>query len=140
MNTKTEQIYEELKREYGEYKVPDKYLRDFAEELYNHVFEEKGSLVEVMALVDTFEDILAQDDIDIDIPQECYIFDDIIDMLDENSESAERLYKTFLQYNDFGVFRLLMTAYSEWLTKDQKKEIMKIAMGLFDKTLMKPYL
>ena len=138
--TKTEQIYEELKREYGEYSIPNKYLRKFAKELYNYVFEEKGSLVQVMALVDTFEIGLLDDDIEVDISQGWFIFNDIVHMLDANSKNAERLYETFLEFNDFDVFELLMTTYSKWLTEDQKKEIMEIAMGHFDKTLMKRFL
>ena len=140
MKTKTEQIYEELKREYGEYSIPNKYLREFAKELYNYVFEEKGSLVQVMALVDTFEIGLLDDDIEVDISQGWFVFNDIVHILDVNSENAERLYKTFLEFNDFDVFELLMTTYSEWLTEDKKKEIMEIAMGHFDKTLMKRFL
>ena len=140
MNTKTEQIYETLQSAYNEYNVPDEDLRNFAEELYDQVFEEKGSLVEVVTMVNFFENDLSDRGIKIDIPWGDYIFSDIIHMLNENSENAERLYETFLEFNDFDVFELLMTTYSEWITEDKKKEIMEIAMGLFDKTLMEPYI
>ena len=140
MNTKKEEIYEMLKFAYREDNVPDEDLRYFAEELYDHVFVYKGSFVEVMTMVNFFEDDLSDEGIIIDSQNDWYIFDEMVNMLDENSENAERLYKTFLEFNDFDVFELLMTTYSEWLTEDKKKEIMEIAMGHFDKTLMKRFL
>ena len=140
MNTKKEEIYEMLKFAYREDNVPDEDLRYFAEELYDHVFVYKGSFVEVMMMVNFFENDLSDEGIIIDIPNECYIFTQMVNMLDENSENAERLYETFLEFNDFDVFELLMTTYSEWLTEDQIREIKEIAMGFFDKTLIKPYI
>lgn len=140
MNTKAEQIYEILKRNYETYDVPDEDLRDFAEQLHCHVFKEKGSLMQIVALVDYFESVLEQDDIKIDISQAFYVFSDVMDILDENSENAERLYKTFLEFRDFNLFALLMKRYKKWLTDDKKKEVMKIAVGEFDKTLLERYL
>lgn len=140
MNTKKEEIYEMLKFAYEEDNVPDKDLRYFAEELYDHVFVEKGSLVAVTALVEIFEDNLSDDGIKIDIPNDCYIFTEMVRMLDRNSKNAQRLYKTFLECNDFDVFELLMTTYRKWLTEDQIREIKEIAMGFFDKTLIKPHI
>ena len=139
MNTKTEQIYEELKREYGEYSIPNKYLREFAKELYNYVFEEKGSLVQVMALVDTFEIGLLDDDIEVDISQGWFVFNDIVHILDVNSENAERLYKTFLEFRDYDVFELLINRCWEWLTDDKKRQVMEIAKGEFDKAIIKDF-
>ncbi len=140
MNTKKEEIYEMLKFAYREENVPDEDLRYFAEELYDHVFVYKGSFVEVMTMVYFFENDLSDEGIIIDISNECYIFDEMVRMLDENSENAERLYNTFFEINSLEVFELLMTTYSEWLTEDQIKEIKETAMGFFDNTLIKRFL
>lgn len=139
MNSKTKQIYQCLKSDYEGTAVPDGDLRFFAEELYYHVFKAKGSLVEVMLLVDKFESDLLSDGIDFGISQECFIFGDIVNLLDINGKNAQRLYNTFLEFRDFGVFTLLMSDYGGWLTADQKREVLKIAMGEFDKTLMEDY-
>lgn len=66
-----------------------------------------------MALADTFEIGLSDDDIDVDISQAWYLFNDIVNMLDANSENAERLYKVFLEFRDYNVFELLMNRFRE---------------------------
>lgn len=140
---KLNSVYSALKSEYKDWNISDSDLRNFAESLYDHVFVQKGRLLEIFVFVSNFEEMIMWNDGDNDnneyISNECYVFDDMIDLIDACKENTERLYNTFLEFRDPNLFSTLMTKFDEWLTNEQKEELMSIARGEFDKIIWDMY-
>ena len=141
---KLDLIFSELKDTYTDWRVcvvPEKDLYQFAEELYHYVFESKKRLLTVMELTSNFERYYIEKNGKHGNcrTNEYYVFFSVMEFLDHNEENAQRLYETFLEFNDIGVFSTLMDYYYEWLTKEQIEKLMSIARGAFDKFVWEPY-
>ena len=141
---KLDLIFSALKDDYDGWEalgVSDGDLYDLAEELYDLIYVDKGSLCEIMNIAYCFEQEFVDEDSEKNgfYSNEWYVFSSMIDLLDHNEENAKRLYETFLKFHDIGVFNTLMIWYDEWLTKEQRKEIMSIARGAFDKIIWEDY-
>lgn len=108
--------------------------------LYDHVFVECGSLNEVFCIVMEFEQEQHDMGNTIDYSKEYYIFSAVINMLNVDNANAQRLYESFLEYNDIGVFDLLMGIDEKFLSAEQRRRVLDIAKDTFEKPLWENYI
>ena len=71
--------------------------------------------------------------------RQCIIYLQIINQLDINEENAKRLYESFICYHDCQAFSYLMNEYEEWLTQEQRDEILSIAREVFIESVWEDY-
>lgn len=76
----------------------------------------------------------------IDYSKEYYIFSAVINMLNVDNANAQRLYESFLEYNDIGVFDLLMGIDEKFLSAEQRRRVLDIAKDTFEKPLWENYI
>jgi len=124
-------VYAMLKVNYSDCIVKDDDLRWFAAILNDSVFVEKCDLDEIFNIVYECEEYMRGEGAVIEVRQQYSIYGDIIQYLDCNEENAKRLYECFLWFNDPLAFGLLMGKYKEWITPQQRLEILSIACECF---------
>ena len=108
-------------------------IRSYAKALYESAFDNVNELDDIIAVITEYEsdyDIAGKNS------QFYYVFHDVINMLEDGAEVANRLYNCFMyRYEDFSLFTKLMHN-AEWLTKEQYNEAMSRAQKIFDTELL----
>lgn len=131
---KIEAIKKVLKNKYKG-KMPEQTVNEFANDLYESVFVEQHDFDDIPAIVCGYESEANIED------SEWYnIFGSMIDLLDNNEETAKRLYKSFMyDFDSLDTFIKLINENAEYLSKEQLSEVKEKAIGLFDKNLLEWY-
>lgn len=132
-------VYSILKDEYKDCDISNDDIMEFAQQLNESVFVENCDLNDILILVYEFEEAMRAEGAIIDIGRQCIIYLQIINYLDVNEENAKRLYESFICYHDCQAFSLLMNEYEEWLTQEQRDEILTIAHGVFIESVWEDY-
>ncbi len=132
-------VYSILKDEYSDCNISDEDIRWFAVVLNDRVFVENCDLNDILAIVYNFEEAMRAKGAIIEIGRQCIIYLQIINQLDINEENAKRLYESFICYHDCQAFSYLMNEYEEWLTQEQRDEILSIAREVFIESVWEDY-
>lgn len=132
-------ILDILKDVYEDCNISDDDFTWFAKQLNEYVFVEKCRLNDILVLAYDFEEYMRSEGVVIDVGRQCAIYDRIIEYLDVNEENSKRLYDSFLEYRDCQAFSCLMNEFSEWLTKEQREEILAIAREEFIESVWEDY-
>lgn len=132
-------VYWMLKDVYIDCNIHNEDIVRFAIYLNNYIFIENGDLTEILSIVYDFEEAMRNRGAVIDIGRQCSIYDRIINCLAMNEENAKRLYESFLCYHDCQAFSLLMNEYEEWLSQEQRDEILSIAREVFIECVWEDY-
>lgn len=133
-------VYGMLKDEYSDCDISDEDIRWFADELNDYVFVENCDLNDILAIVYNFEEAMRGKGAVIEVGRQCCIYEQIINNLELNEENAQRLYESFLFYRDCQAFSYLMNEYEEWITPEQRAEILSIARECFIEEVWERYL
>lgn len=139
MEGKLEIVEEILESEYKDFGISDDDIMQFAKRLNNYIFVKNGRLNDILFIVYNFEEAMREKGAVIQIGRQCRIYDRIINLLNMNEENAERLYESFLGYQDVLAFSFLMNEFEEWITKEQREEILSIAREVFIECVWKDY-
>lgn len=132
-------LYSILKDEYKDCDISDGNIMEFAQQLNESVFVENCDLNDILILVYEFEEEMRAEGAIIDVGRQCIIYLQIINYLDVNEENAKRLYESFVCYHDCQAFSLLMNEYEEWLSQEQRDEILSIAREVFIESVWEDY-
>lgn len=132
-------IYNILKDDYIDCDIPENELRDFAEDLYESVFDDDGDLNDILTMVYYFEEQMKAEGATIEVGKQCVIYEEILRGLDRNEATAKRLYDSFLSYQDLLAFSLLMDTYDCWLTKEERDNVLEIAKRSFIEFVWEDY-
>lgn len=132
-------VYGILKDEYKDCDISDDDIMQCAQRLNDDVFVENCDLNDILNLVYEFEEAMRAKGAIIEIGRQCIIYLQIINHLDINEENAKRLYESFICYHDCQAFSYLMSEYEEWLTQEQRDEILSIARDVFIESVWKDY-
>lgn len=132
-------IYGILKEEYKDCDISDDDIMQFAQQLNNYVFVENCDLNDILILVYEFEEAMRARGAIIEVGRQCIIYLQIINYLDINEENAKRLYESFVCYHDCQAFSYLMNEYEEWITPEQREEILAIARDVFIESVWEDY-
>lgn len=132
-------VYGILKDEYKDCDISDDDIIQFAHQLNESVFVENCDLNDILNIVYEFEEAMRSKGAKIEIGRQCIIYLQIINYLDINEENAKRLYESFICYHDCQAFSYLMNEYEEWLTQEQRNEILSIARDVFIESVWKDY-
>lgn len=124
-------IYGIIKDEYADCGVAAEYAFGLAEEIYGAVFKDGENLNAVLSYVYEFEECMRLKGVKIGCGRQCVIFDGVVRLLDINANNAKRLYESFEWYRDVLVFDLLMNEYEEFLTKEQRENLLETARETF---------
>lgn len=128
-----------LKDEYKDCDISSTDITLFAKQLNNQVFVEDCDLNDILFMVYNFEEAMRSKGVVIDIGRQCCIYTCIINILEINEENAKRLYESFLGYHDCQAFTYLMNEFEEWITKEQREEILSIAREMFIESVWEDY-
>lgn len=128
-----------IKDEYKDCDISNEDIISFAKYLNNQVFIEDCDLNDILFMVYNFEESMRDEGVVIDIGRQCCIYDCIINILEINEENAKRLYESFLGYHDCQAFSYLMNEFEEWITKEQREEILSIAREMFIESVWEDY-
>lgn len=132
-------VYGILKDEYKDCNLSDEGIMQFAQWLKHYVFVKNCNLNDILIIVHEFEEAMRAKGAIIEIGRQCIIYLQIINHLDINEENAKRLYESFLGYHDCQVFSYLMNEYEEWITQEQREEIISIAREVFIESVWEDY-
>lgn len=132
-------LYGILKDEYKDCDISDGNIMEFAQQLNESVFDENCDLNDILILVYEFEEAMRAEGAVIEVGRQCIIYLQIINYLDVNEENAKRLYESFVCYHDCQAFSLLMNEYEEWLSQEQRNEILSIAREVFIESVWEDY-
>ena len=132
-------VYGILKDEYKDCAISDEDIMQFAQQLNEYVFVENCDLNDILIIVYEFEEAMRAKGVIIEIGRQCIIYLQIINQLDINEENAKRLYESFICYHDCQAFSYLMNEYEEWLTQEQRDEILSIAREVFIESVWEDY-
>lgn len=132
-------VYNILKDEYKDCNISDEDVRRFAVQLNNYAYIENYDLNDILLIVYEFEESMRAKGAIIEVGRQCSIYEKIVRYLDRTAANAKRLYESFLFYRDCLVFDFLMNEYEEWLTKEQRAEILSIAREVFIESVWKDY-
>lgn len=125
---KIEAIKKVLKVQY-EGRMSEQTLNEFANNLYESVFVEQYDFDDIPAIVIEYET-----DAGIEDSEWYYIFSNIIDLLDNNEETAKRLYNNFMnEFECLDTFVKLVNENAEYLGKEQLLKVKEKGFDLFDK-------
>lgn len=132
-------VYAILKDEYKDCDISDEDIMQFAQQLNDYVFVENCDLNDILILVYEFEEVMRDKGVIIEVGRQCVIYLQIINHLDINEENAKRLYESFIGYHDCQAFSYLMNEYEEWITQEQREEILSIAREVFIESVWEDY-
>lgn len=132
-------VYGILKDEYNDCEISDRDLMWFARQLNDYIFVENCDLNDILIIVYEFEEAMRDKGVIINTGKQCLIYLQIINHLDINEENAKRLYESFICYHDCQAFNYLMNEYEEWLTREQRDEILSIAREVFIESVWEDY-
>lgn len=132
-------ILKEVDEDYAEYNVTNEDKVRLAMELYDSIFVKGEDLNQIFCIVGEFEQEQQYDGKEIDVSPECVIFSAIVNALKVDKFNAQRLYDSFLEYNEVGVFGLLMSVYDQFLSDEQRQNVLQIAKGTFDDVVLDGY-
>ena len=128
-----------VKDEYDDCDISDEDLLNFARRLNRDYFAGDDDLNGILNDVYYFEEAMRAKGAVIEVGRQCSIYDRIINYLDVNEKNAKRLYESFMGYHDCQAFIYLMNEYEEWITKEQRKEILDIAREMFIESVWEDY-
>ncbi|MCM1439801.1 MAG: ASCH domain-containing protein [Roseburia sp.] len=132
-------VYGILKEEYKDCDISDDDIMQFAQQLNDYVFVENCDLNDILILVYEFEEAMRDKGAIIEVGRQCIIYLQIINHLDINEENAKRLYESFVCYHDCQAFSYLMNEFEEWITPEQRDEVLSIARGVFIESVWEDY-
>ena len=132
-------VYSILKDEYKDCNISDDDIMQFAQQLNESVFVENCDLNDILILAYEFEEAMRGKGAIIEVGRQCIIYLQIINHLDINEENAKRLYESFVCYHDCQAFSFLMNEYEEWLSQEQRDEILSIAREVFIESVWEDY-
>lgn len=132
-------VLSEVKAEYDDCNISDEDLLNFARRLNRDYFVGDDELNGILNDVYRFEEAMRAKGANIEVGRQCSIYERIINNLDVNEKNAERLYESFMGYHDCQAFSYLMNEYEEWITKEQRKEILDIAREVFIESVWEDY-
>ena len=128
---KLERIRQILSEEYDG-KMTEKDIKAFAKDLHLSVFECKFGLDDVFAIVDEYEERAKIED-----KRWYYVFCARIDLLDNNEETAERLYESFMyQFDILEIFIKLYFENGSYISRKKLNEAKKKAFETFDNEIL----
>lgn len=133
-NLKIEQIAQILKDKYED-KLSDETLYAFAEDLYDSLFVCKYGLDDIFAIIFEYES-----EIELDFSESYYVFSELIDLLENNEETACRLYDSFM--NDFDCLDTFVKLYNEnaeFISAEELAKAKEKAFGTFDRITLELY-
>ena len=133
-NDKLEKIREILKAEY-EGKMSETAIDAFAKALHYSLFVGRYDLEDITATI--FE---RESEENIEGGDWCYIFSQLIYLLDNAETTAKRLYKSFMQeYDLLDPFLKLYMDNAEYLSAEELAKAKKKALRLFDRQILELY-
>ena len=134
MKEKLEEIKKILKGEYGD-RLTETELNTLAGELYHSLFVGKYELEDLVATIVGFESEADTDDIDW-----VYLFNSLVDLLDDNENTAERLYISFMhEFDLLDTFLKLYEFNAEYISAEKLAEAKEKALHTFSKDVLAAY-
>lgn len=135
MNTvnkeKLKQIKEILKEEYQD-KMSDAAIDSFAKQLYHSLFVGQYELEDIPATI--FD---CESEEGVEGGDWCYLFSQLIDLLDNNETTAKRLYRSFMEEFDLpDTFLKLVNENGEYLSAEELAEVKEKAVRLFGRQIL----
>ena len=130
--TKLEKILDRLYDAYDG-KIPRENLKYFAQDIYSEYFAIPSEFGDIFSVIYENEYDLKIADCD---SEAYWIIYCIMQELDNNADTAHRLYNLFEWYDDFNVFRKLYQDNREWLTEEEIIFVKKKAWQTFDNEMM----
>lgn len=133
-------ICSDIKDAYEDCNIPEEDIANFARRLWRNFIVEKDDLNEILSETFSFEENMRDGGAAIEIGRQCAIYNIIISNLKPNSENAARLYKSFLEYRNLYAFTYLMDECSEYITAEQRKNLLDIAQKTFIRSVWEKYI
>ena len=128
---KLKKIKEILKEEYKD-KMSDAAIDAFAKELYYSLFIGQYDLDDIPAIIFGHES-----EEDIEGGDWCYLFGQLIDLLDDSETTAKRLYKSFMhEFDLLDTFLKLVNLNAEYLSAEELAQAKEKAFWLFDRQML----
>ncbi len=119
----------------GQYEDIPEYIADgYAKELYNVVVNCKIGLMDVLEIAMDYE-VMFIEDIEKFTSCGCNIFTEIIELLEDGPETAQRLYQCLTEFYDPTAFVKLINDNKRWLTREQIDDLIEISKA-FDKEFL----
>ena len=133
-NGKLEKIREILKEEY-EGKMSDSAIDAFAKSLYHSLFVGQYDLEDIPAIIIGYESEENVEDGDW-----CYIFGQLIELLDDGETTAKRLYRSFMyEFDLLDTFLKLYNDNAEYISAEELSTAKEKALSMFDKQILGAY-
>jgi len=129
----------ELKNLYKDAKIPNKYIVELARWLYDEYFIGDGVLSEILDGVYYFEKDMRLMGIKIDGGRQFMVYWTLINILPIDKRNADRLYDCFLSIHDLQAFCFLMNEYEDFITEEQRAEILEVARQFYDESVWEEY-
>lgn len=128
---KLQRIREILKEEYKG-KMSNAAIDSFAKELHHSLFIGQYDLDDIPAIIFGHES-----EEDIEGGDWCYLFGQLIDLLDDNETTAKRLYRSFMhEFDLLDTFLKLVNYNAEYLSAEELANAKEKAFGLFDRQIL----
>ena len=132
---KLQAIIEILKDEYKD-KMSDKAISGLADELYYSLFVGEYDLDDIPSIIFSTE---ADENIE-EGGDWCYVFGQLIDLLENNEKTEKRLYKSFMfDFDLLDTCLKLAIENAEFLSADELAKAKQKAFGLFDREILEIY-
>lgn len=131
---KFESIIKILKEVYGG-KMPDGMLEEFADDLYDSLFVGQYDLYDIFAITDEY-----QSGAGIEQREDLYIFNCMLDLLDNGVATAQRLYNSFMyECDNLDTFLKLYDENAGYISAEKLAEAKEKALTIFDKETLEMY-
>lgn len=131
-NDKLDKIKEILKEEY-EGKMSEATIDAFAKALHHSLFVGEYELEDIPATIFEYE---SEEGIE-EGGDWCYIFGQLIDLLEDNETTAKRLYRSFMhEFDLLDTFLKLINYNAEYLSKEEVTKAKEKAFGTFDRQIL----
>ena len=128
---KLNKIKEILKGVYKD-KMSDVTIDSFAKALHYSLFVGQDDLDDIPATIFEYES-----EEGIEGEDWCYLFGQLIDLLDDNEITAKRLYKSFMhEFDLLDTFLKLVNLNAEYLSVEELAQAKGKAFGLFDRQML----
>ncbi len=116
-------------------RLSDSELNEYSAGIYRTFFEECAELEYIMSTVFEYE---YDYEISDDDSQVSYVYDGIVNLLENNQNTARRLYNEFMfRYHNLDVVFKILNENSEWLSDEEIKAVKRNAWSIFDKDMLK---
>ena len=128
---KLEKIKEILKEEYQD-KMSEAAINAFDKSLHHSLFVWQYDLEDITAIIFEYE---AEEEVE--SGDWCYLFGQLIDLLDDNETTAKRLYKSFMyEYDLLDTFLKLVYYNAEYLSEEELADVKEKAFQIFDRQIL----